>query len=135
MPDTIGPGAVYLELIRRFPLRPIRSDADLAAAIAMVDELAGRESLLAEEEDYLEVLSRLIEAYEAETDPIPAMSAVEALRYLLGENGLTQAQLANETGLAVATLSEILNGKRGISAKVRAVLAERFRVSPSLFVD
>jgi HTH-type transcriptional regulator / antitoxin HigA len=29
----------YLELIQRFPLRPLRNDADLDAAIAVIDEL------------------------------------------------------------------------------------------------
>jgi HTH-type transcriptional regulator/antitoxin HigA len=36
--------------------------------------------------------------------------------------------------LPVATISEVLNGKRGISPRVRQALAERFKVSPALFV-
>ncbi len=32
----------YLELLRGFPLRPLRSDADLDAAIAMIDSLIDR---------------------------------------------------------------------------------------------
>ncbi len=77
---------------------------------------------------------RLIEDYEAEHDPLPTMSPVEALRYLLDENGLTQAELCAQTSLPVATISEVLNGKRGISPRVRQGLAERFKVSPALFV-
>ena len=34
----------YLELVRRFPLRPLRTDADLDAAVAVVDELSTRTS-------------------------------------------------------------------------------------------
>lgn len=124
----------YLDLIRKFPLRPLRTGADLDAAVAMVDRLVDRDDLTPGEDDYLDVLSRLVEAYEAETDPLPEMTGVEALRHLLDANGLTQVQLAEQTGIAVATLSEILNGKRGISPKVRAALARRFRVSPGLFV-
>ena len=127
-------GEAYLKLIHEFPLRPLRSDADLDRAIAMIDALTDRQDLTQEEEEYLEVLSRLVEDYEDEHDPLPRLSGVEALRYLLEENGLTQARLSDETGIPVATLSEILNGKRGISAKVRAALAERFKVAPAFFV-
>ena len=125
---------LYLKLVLSFPLRPLRSDADLDRAVAMVDALTDRKELAPEEADYLEVLGRLIEDYEAEHDPLPTMSPVEALRYLLEENGLTQAELCSQTSLPVATISEVLNGKRGISPRVRQALAERFKVSPALFV-
>jgi HTH-type transcriptional regulator/antitoxin HigA len=115
-------------------LRPLRSDADLDRAVAMIDQLTDRARLTREEEDYLEVLSAVVEAYEDEHDPLPDMTPIAALKYLLDENGLTQAQLSMETGIPVATISEILNARRGISPKVRALLAKRFKVNPALFV-
>lgn len=123
----------YLALIREFPLRPLRSEADLDAAIAMTHKLIDRKDRDAGENDYLEVLASLIHAYEAEVDPLPELDPVAALRFLIEENELTQGQLAEQTGLAMATISEILNGKRGISAKAREALAKRFKVCPSLF--
>jgi HTH-type transcriptional regulator/antitoxin HigA len=123
----------YLALIREFPLRPLRSEADLDAAIAMTHKLIDRKDRDAGENDYLEVLAGLIHEYEAETNPLPELDPVAALRFLIEENELTQAQLAEQTGLAVTTISEILNGRRSFSPKTRKALAERFRVSPSLF--
>src|SRR5262249_41618306 len=120
--------------IREFPLRPLRSEAALESAIAMVDTLTDRAELSPDEQDYLDVLARLIEDYEDAHDPLPDLTGVEALRYLIEENGLSQAQLSRETGIPVTTLCEILTGKRGISPKVRAALAERFKVVPALFV-
>jgi HTH-type transcriptional regulator / antitoxin HigA len=131
---SYAPSDRYLELIRAFPLRPLRSDADLHRAIATLDALTDRGELDGAETDYLSVLSGLVHEYESEQDPLPDMSPIEALRYLLDENGMTQAQLSEQTGIAVATISEILNEKRGISAKVRAALAARFKVDPALFV-
>ena len=49
----------YLDLIRRFPLRPLRNGAELDAAIAVIDELIDRPTLTAPEQDYLDVLSDL----------------------------------------------------------------------------
>ncbi len=128
------PTKKYLDLIRKFPLWPLKDDADLAQAIAVIDALTDRSNLATEEEYYLEVLGSLVERYEAEHDPLPILSGIEAIRYLLDENGLTQAQLAEQTDLPEATISEVLSGKRRISPKVRGILATRFKVSPALFV-
>ena len=94
LPAVQAPASrLYLKLVLSFPLRPLRSDADLDRTVAMVDALTNRKELAPEEADYLEVLGRLIEDYEAEHDPLPTMSPVEARAYLLEENGLTQAEL------------------------------------------
>jgi HTH-type transcriptional regulator/antitoxin HigA len=127
-------GKAYLDLIQRFPLRPLRSEADLDAAIAVIDTLTDRNELAPGEHDYLDVLARLVEDYEDEHDPLPEMTGVEALRFLIEENDLSQAQLSKETGIPGTTLCEVLTGKRGISPKVRAALARRFKVAPALFV-
>jgi len=39
----------YLDLVRRFPLRPLRSDSDLDAAIAVIDALIDQPRLTAPE--------------------------------------------------------------------------------------
>lgn len=137
MTAVTAPSESYLALIREFPLRQIRREEELDAAIAMLDKLMDREGgiegLDEQELDYLDILSDLVHAYEAKTNPLPSMTPVEALRHFLDENGITQSQLAQETGLAMTTISEILHGRRNISAKARKALAERFKVDPSLF--
>jgi HTH-type transcriptional regulator/antitoxin HigA len=127
-------GDLYLNLIREFPLRPLRSEADLDDAIAVIDGLVDRGALAPEQRDYLDVLSGLVESYEDRHDPLPDLPGVDALRYLIEENGLSQSQLSRETNIPEATLSEILSGKRGISPKVRGILAGRFKVDPALFI-
>src|ERR1017187_4749966 len=47
-----GTDPAYLALIRRFPLRPIRTDAELDAASGVVDELTDRDNLSPAESDY-----------------------------------------------------------------------------------
>ncbi len=65
-------GERYLTLIRRLPLRPIRSEADLGRAIAMADALSDQGDLDSEEHDYLMVLCGLIERYEDVHYPMPS---------------------------------------------------------------
>ena len=130
-----GPGErAYLALIREFPLRPIRSEAELDRAIAMVDALSDRQSLTPDEHDYLLVLSGLIEKYEDDRYPIPAISGVPMLRYLIGSKGVARAKVAAEAGIAESTLSEILAGKRKLGIKHVRLLAGYFKVDPGLFI-
>ncbi len=57
----------YLDLVRAFPLRPIRSDDEHKRAISAIDALADRrDGWGADEEDYFVVLALLIERYEDE---------------------------------------------------------------------
>jgi HTH-type transcriptional regulator/antitoxin HigA len=60
----------YLDLVRRFPLRPIRNEKELDRAIAVIDALLDREQLTVAEEDYLDVLGDLVEHYEDQHHPI-----------------------------------------------------------------
>ncbi len=124
----------YLALIRKLPLRPIRSEAELDRAIAMVDALSDRGALSPAEHDYLLVLSGLIERYEDEHHPIPAVSGVPMLRYLIESRGVPQARVAAEAGVAESTLSEILAGKRKLGTKYISALAGYFKVDPGLFI-
>jgi len=67
-------GDLYLDLVRAFPLRPLRSAEDHDRAIATVDALSDRRpELRPEEHDYLIVLALLIERYEEDLYPtLPA---------------------------------------------------------------
>ncbi len=124
----------YLDLIRELPLRPIRSEAELDRAIAMVDALSDRGTLSPDEHDYLLVLCGLIEIYEDEHHPIPVVSGVPMLRYLLDSKGIPQARVAAEAGIAESTLSEILAGKRKLGVRYIAALAGYFKVDPGLLI-
>jgi HTH-type transcriptional regulator / antitoxin HigA len=66
---TPAPDA-YLDLVRAFPLRPIRSDDDHVRAIAAIEAVADRRHQWRPgEEDYFVVLALLIERYEDEIYP------------------------------------------------------------------
>src|SRR4051794_34953789 len=103
MSTTTSLPPLYVKLLEKFPLRPIRDDAGLDRAIAVVNELVDRgfENLEPEESDYLDVLSDLVHAYEAEHDPLPALRGVDAIRSLMDLHGMTQTKLAAETGLTI----------------------------------
>ena len=123
----------YIELVRRFPLRPIRSDEELDDAVRMVDSLVGKPSLSQEEDDYLEVLGGLVEAYETEVHPMPPLPDAELLRHLIDARGVSQTEVAEGTGIADSTISEVLKGKRSLNRAHIAKLSRYFHVSADVF--
>jgi HTH-type transcriptional regulator / antitoxin HigA len=80
----------------------------------------------------LDALGTLIHSYEEEHYSIPDVTGAEALRFLMDEHGLTQSDLP-EVG-SQGVVSEILNGKRELNLCQVRSLAERFKVSSSVFV-
>jgi HTH-type transcriptional regulator/antitoxin HigA len=124
----------YLQLVEEFPLRPLRSERELAKATAIAGRLAVSPRLSRDEQDYLDVLAGLIERYEDEHHQIEATSGAELLAFLLEENGLSQAQLARETGIAKSTLSAVLQGRRRLSLAHVTALGRRFKLEPSAFL-
>ncbi|WP_082838356.1 type II toxin-antitoxin system HigA family antitoxin [Gemmata sp. SH-PL17] len=125
----------YLELVRQFPLRPLRTNADLDAAVAVIDSLIDRDELSAPEQDYLDVLSDLVEAYETESVPIKPVGDAEMLRFLIEQNGITQVEAAKRVGIAESTISEVLAGKRKLNRTQIGKLARYFHVSPGAFAE
>jgi HTH-type transcriptional regulator/antitoxin HigA len=128
----------YLDLVRRFPLRPIRSEADYDRALDILRDLIGRADrpgLTAGESDYADVLGRLVGEYDQRYSSIlkQKSSPLEILKYLMEESGMTTTGLGKLLGSGPGQASLILNGKRELSKANIRTLAERFKVSPALF--
>lgn len=126
---------IYEALIKRFPLRPIRTDEQNERAAEMCDELTDRlDKLTPAENDYLEVLSDLISKYESRwEDECSAMSPADLVRYLMEVNGLEQQDLVPEFG-SNSDVSEFLDGRRQLSIEQARSLSERFKIKISAFI-
>ena len=125
--------AEYLDLVRSFPLVSIRGDEHLGDALDVISRLLETPERSLAEEAYLLTLTDLVETYENAHVAIPPTSGVEALRYLMVENGLTQADLAPLLG-SRSIVSEILAGKRRLSLTHVTRLAERFGLPADVFI-
>lgn len=81
----------------------------------------------------IDVISDLIAVYEEENYPAPKTKGIDALKYLMQEHSLKQSDLP-EIG-SQGVVSEILSGKRQLSIRHIKLLAQRFNVNPSTFLD
>jgi HTH-type transcriptional regulator / antitoxin HigA len=124
----------YLDLVRQFPLRRIRSERELDRAIKVIDSLIDRPSLSPSEKDYLDVLSDLVETYEEEHYPIAEVSDARMLKHLLEARAVSQTEVAKATGIANSTLSAVLKGVRQFTREHIGRLAKYFHVEPGAFM-
>lgn len=125
--------STYLALVKEFPLVRIRNDKHLYAAHEMIDRLL-RQDLDRGAQDYLDVLTDLVEDYEDEHIHIPDASEADVLRTLMESNGLTQSALAREVGMHQSAISAVLRGVRSLTKRQIVALARRFHVAPDVFL-
>ncbi|HEX8265682.1 MAG TPA: hypothetical protein VF596_09770 [Pyrinomonadaceae bacterium] len=112
----------------------IESEDDYKRLESVVEDLLAKgEHLSPEEEKLLNLVSELVADYEDKNFHIEKGEPVEILRFLIEENSLKQKDLLPVFG-SEGIISEILKGKRGITAKHAKLLGEFFSVSPELFI-
>ena len=128
----------YLALCAAFPLAPIRDDETDEQAGEIAWELAsrGEDNLSPAEDDYLSVLSDLIEAYEKVHHPFPKTKSTpaEMIAFMAEQHDMT----ADDVGDVLGDRSlggKLLRGERKPSKAQALKLAERFHVSPALFLE
>jgi len=116
------------------PLLTIRNEREYEQAVkrlnGLLDEIGTNERHPLYE--LLDTLGTLIHAYEAKHHTLPEPSGSDMLRFFMEEHGLTQSDLS-EIG-SQGVVSEILNGKRELNIRQIRVLAQRFKVSPAVFI-
>jgi len=134
--NTARVDKVYMELVRKFPLVPLRDKAEFQEAVKVMKRLAYRRGTLTSgEADYLAVLGDLISQYERRLPRLAKkMTPQEALAYLMEISGLAQTDLVDCVGHK-SNLSAFLSGQRGLSKRAACRLANYFKVSPALFLE
>jgi HTH-type transcriptional regulator/antitoxin HigA len=135
MKAVYKPDKKYLDCIKRFPLKPLRSDEENELAAEICDHLLDNfDSLSPQEHDYFEVLSKLVEEYESQWQEEMEVEPRTLLVFLMEQNNLTQTDLIPEFGSS-SRASEYLSGKRDLSLTQILKLAKRFKLSPAAFIS
>jgi antitoxin component HigA of HigAB toxin-antitoxin module len=116
--------------------RPIHDDAQDEEATAMMNALAVFNRLNAEQRDYLDVLTEFVDEYDkGKKIRWPKVSGLDALKYLLEENGMNAADLSRILGTSRNLGAMILRGERQLTLAHVRTLAKHFSVSADLFLS
>lgn len=113
-------------------LKPIKSEAEYEEALlrfdAIFDAIADTE-----EGNEAEILSLLIEDYEARYYPIDAPDPIEAIKIRMEEMNLNQKDLVAVIG-GKSRVSEVLNRKRKLTVDMIRELEKVLNISASALV-
>lgn len=113
-------------------IRPIRSDADHAEALAEIERLWGA-PVGSPEGDKLDVLATLVEAYEEKRWPIEAPDPIDVLKHAISDLGHTQAELGELLG-SRPRASEVLNRRRALTVDMIHKISVNWHLPADLLV-
>ncbi|MDP6040084.1 MAG: helix-turn-helix domain-containing protein [Candidatus Latescibacteria bacterium] len=113
-------------------IKPIKTEADYDAVLAEIAGLldTGENSL---EEDLLEVLSTLVEAWEDKHHPIDPPDPIEAIKFRMDQQGLSRKDLEAYLGRR-QSVADILNRKRPLSLKMIRKLNEGLGIPAEILI-
>lgn len=124
----------YARVLAKVLPRVITTDKEHGRMLVEIEKLMDKgEYRTAEEDAALDLMVRLIKDYEEEHHPLPDPSPHDMLVYLMDQRNLKQADLL-PIFKSRGYVSEVMNGKRGISKVHAKQLAEFFKVSVNLFI-
>lgn len=125
----------YEALLLQYVPRPLRNERQYRRVLRQVDQLIRKSKRTRAEEDLLELLGALVAHYEEKHYPASEVTPGELVAHLLEVRGVSRAEVARDTGIPRQTLTNIVNGSRGISKANRRKLADYFHVSSDLFAS
>jgi HTH-type transcriptional regulator/antitoxin HigA len=114
-------------------IRPIRSETDYHAALTEVERLWDAEPGTPEG-DQAEILSILIEAYEAKHHPIPTPDPIAAILFMMEQKGLTRRDLEPAIG-SRNRVSEVLSRKRPLTLPMVRALSNLLQIPADVLVQ
>lgn len=115
------------------PYTIIRTEAQYAAYCHTLQTLATTEPRSEQTQEEIDLLTLLIEKWDADHTTLPEADPIALLKSLLAGRNLKAKDLTAILGLSKGAVSDILNYRRGLSKEVIRVLADYFKVSQEAF--
>ena len=113
-------------------IKPIKSDADHAAALREIERLWGAD-VGTREGDRLEVLTTLVEAYEQAHFPMQAPDPIEAIKFRLEQQGGDKKTLIGVIGNRTRVY-EVLRRDRPVSLAMIRRLSQTLNIPAEVLI-
>jgi HTH-type transcriptional regulator/antitoxin HigA len=114
-------------------IKPIKTQADYKRALKIIEKLFEAKPGTAEN-DLLEVLTTLVQAYEDRHYNIPKPDPIEAILYFMESRGLTRRDLEPFIG-SRSRVSEILNRKRTLTMEMIRNLSKHAGIPADVLIQ
>ncbi|MFW0738410.1 helix-turn-helix domain-containing protein [Flavobacterium sp. N502536] len=113
-------------------IRPIKTEHDYDLALERVNAIFDAKPNT-DEGDELDILVTLIEKYEQINYPIPEPDPIEAIKFMMEQNGLTDADLGVILN-SRSRVSEIFKRKRALTLNQIRILTEALHIPASTLI-
>ena len=114
------------------PIKPIRNEADYELALQEIDRCLDAASG-SPERDRLEVLTVLVDDYEAKHHPISPPEPIAAIEFVLEQRGLSRKDLEGIIGSS-GRISEVMNKQRSLTLAMIRKLVETFDLPADVLI-
>ncbi len=114
-------------------IRPVKNEQDYNASLERIEALWGSAPGTAEG-DELDVLLTLVRVYEETNHPVPPPSPLEAIKFVMDQKGLRQADLVHFIG-SRSKVSEVLNGKRPLTLSMIRALKTGLQIPADILIQ
>lgn len=111
----------------------IKSAAQYNKYCNLLEELVASGKRNRSVQDQIDLLTLLIEKYDAENNTIEDTDPVAVLKYLMQEHNMKAVTLAEVLNLSEGLVSDMLNYKKGLSKETIRRLAAYFKCNQELF--
>jgi HTH-type transcriptional regulator/antitoxin HigA len=114
-------------------VKPVRNEIDYKEALSNLKQVWEAKPDT-KEGDILELLLLVIEKYEAQHYPMPQLDPIEAIKYKMEENDLSQKDLVKYFGTK-SRVSEVLSRKKPLTLKMIKTLYQNFGIPAEILLS
>ena len=114
------------------PIKPIRNEADYELALQDIDRWLDA-TAGSPERDRLEVLTVLVDDYEAKHYPIIPPDPIAAIEFVLEQRGMSRKDLEGVVGSS-GRISEVMNKQRPLTLAMIRKLVEKFDLPADVLI-
>lgn len=114
-------------------IKPIKTKTDYKKALQVIDSIFDAKPGTPQG-DRLDVLTTLVEAYEAKHFPISSPDPVAAIRFVMEQQGLERKDLEPYIG-SRARVAEILNHKRALTLTMIRKLNRSLKIPAEVLIQ
>ena len=124
---------VYSQLVAKVTPKLIETEDEYERFLAVAEQLTFNQNQTPEESALYDLVTMLVETYEAKHYQIDRSSPVEVLEHIIESSGIDRSELAEIFGSS-ENLERVLAGRDLINSTQAQALSERFKLSPQIFL-
>jgi HTH-type transcriptional regulator / antitoxin HigA len=125
---------VYGQLVAEVTPKVIETEDEYEQFLAVAERLTFKQVQTPEESALYDLVTMLVETYEAQHYQIDRSSPVEVLEHIIESSGIDRIDLVEIFGSGEA-LDRVLAGRELINPSQVNALARRFKLSPEIFLN